>query len=161
MSVKDAIVKQFDATWRELRKACEQIPDDQWATADVQLLMPGRQVLHAIGCAQGYGRDEEPNWLEVCSAFWGRDMDWEAVAADDLPGQQDMLAYLEHVRQGIDAWLADKTDADLLAPQTVFPWTGPNILSRCIYVIRHTQAHIGEINSELRRRGLPRIKWEA
>ena len=72
-----------------------------------------------------------------------------------------MLRYLEHVRTQVNDWLAGKADGDLLAPQTAFPWTGPNILSRCIYVIRHTQAHIGEINSELRRRGLPRIQWQA
>ena len=48
----------------------------------------------------------------------------------------------------------------LRAPQEVFPWTGPNVLSRMIYVIRHGQDHAGQLNAELRRRGLARFPWE-
>jgi hypothetical protein len=32
-------------------------------------------------------------------------------------------------------------------------------VSRAVYLLRHTQNHIGEANSELRRRDLPRGKW--
>lgn len=52
------------------------------------------------------------------------------------------------------------SDAELLQSQEAFPWTGPNILSRLIYVIRNSQDHTGQLNAELRRRGLPRSAWE-
>ena len=66
---------------------------------------------------------------------------------------------MEHSRSNVQAWLDAKSESELLAEQACFVWTGPNILSRCIYVIRHTQGHVQEINAELRRRGLPRIEW--
>ena len=56
MSVKDAAIRQLDATMRELRKGIEQIPAGHWATAEIDYLVPARHVLHALEATAGYLR---------------------------------------------------------------------------------------------------------
>jgi hypothetical protein len=51
------------------------------------------------------------------------------------------------------------SDEDLLAPDPAFPGTGDAILGRALYLLRHHQAHLGEINADFRSRGLPRVEW--
>ena len=50
-------------------------------------------------------------------------------------------------------------DEGLLAPEEDYAWTGSTLLGRLLYMLAHCRQHLGEINAELRRRGLPRIKW--
>jgi hypothetical protein len=51
------------------------------------------------------------------------------------------------------------TDEEILAPETAFPWTGEARLGRALYLLRHHHSHLGELNAELRHRGLPRAEW--
>ena len=49
--------------------------------------------------------------------------------------------------------------ADLMVPEAVFPWTGPVVLSRAIYILRNTQHHLSEMSLELTRRGYRSPDW--
>ncbi len=70
-----------------------------------------------------------------------------------------MLVYLEQVEAKVKQWLLKHGDAEFLEDQSICKWTGARVLDRAIYVLRHTQHHTAQINSELRHRGLPRGKW--
>ncbi len=50
---------------------------------------------------------------------------------------------------------------DVMKPEEKFPWTGSTLLGRIIYMLGHHRQHFGELNAELRRRDLPRIKWSS
>ena len=161
MAVLEAIEGQLEATWKQWRKAITDIPDQHWRHGDVDFLIPARHALHVINTVDGYARDSQPeSWNGLAEVQFGRALDWEGTPADELPGQQECLAYLEVVRQRTRVWLEGLGDEGLLAPQEAFPWTGPNILSRMIYVIRNSQDHTGQLNAERRRRNLPRSTWE-
>ena len=162
MSMREAIDRQFEATWRGLRSTTEDIPAEQWTAGDVDYLRPARHVLHAIIAADGYCRSEphRASWNTLTEQTFGRSIDWVNTPADQLPDQNAIRDYLDGVGLRIEAWLDGLSDEDLLEPQKEFLNTGPNILSRMIYVIRHTEGHIQIINAELRRRNLPRIKWQ-
>ena len=56
-------------------------------------------------------------------------------------------------------WIQGMKDPGLLSKEEFFPWTGSAVLSRALYLLGHYRQHFGELNAELRRRGLPRIKW--
>jgi hypothetical protein len=50
------------------------------------------------------------------------------------------------------------SDEDLLAGHA-FPWTGATVLERMIYTLRHSMFHLGQIQAELRRRGMKGAEW--
>ena len=157
-----AVEQQLEATWKQWRKAIVDIPAEHWKTVDIDYLIPARHALHVINTVDGYCRNAQAeSWNGLTESHFGRPLDWEGTPAGELPDQAECLAYLEAVRQHTQSWLSDLGDRGLLAPQQAFPWTGPNVLSRMIYVIRNSQDHTGQLNAELRRRGLPRSTWEA
>jgi len=158
----EAVTRQLVATWKQWRKAIEKIPTDHWRSGEIDYLIPARHALHVINTVDGYCRDEPAeSWNSLAEAHFGRSVDWEGTSADELPNQAEIREYLEKVRERTAQWLSSMSEEQLLAPQDAFPWTGPNLLSRMIYVIRHSQDHTGQLNAELRRRGLPRSSWEA
>lgn len=162
MAVLEAVQQQLEATWKQWHKLIAELPAEQWQAGVIDYLVPARHALHVINTVDGYCRDEPADsWNGLTEAHFGRPLDWEGTPADELPLQAECADFLEAVRTRVSTWLAALGDDGLLAPQSVFPWTGPNILSRLIYVIRNSQDHTGQINAELRRRGLPRSAWEA
>ena len=40
------------------------------------------------------------------------------------------------------------------------PWTGQTRMDKMLYVLRHSQHHLEEINAELSRRGIKAAIWE-
>ena len=86
-------------------------------------------------------------------------MDWEGAKPEQLPTQEQTLLYLNEVQPKVEDWLKETSDSELLSPDTEYPWTGGSVLSRALYLLRHNQSHLGELNAELRRRELPRAKW--
>jgi hypothetical protein len=51
-------------------------------------------------------------------------------------------------------------DTTVLSQEGSFPWTGSVVLGRVLYLLGHYRQNFGELNAELRRRGLPRIEWK-
>ena len=66
-----------------------------------------------------------------------------------------IATYLAEVRDQVDDWLSH----DLLALDAAYPWTGGTRLDRAIYLVRHTHHHVGELWSEIKRRGHPLPDW--
>jgi hypothetical protein len=120
----------------------------------------GRGRGRGFGSAGGHAplKRGRADW-QATHRYFGRDVFWEGAPVERLPDQREMLGFIDHVETHALDWLRSKGDEDLLAGQDECRWTGPNLLSRCIYAVRHAQHHIGELNAELRRRGLRRIAW--
>ena len=78
---------------------------------------------------------------------------------EKLPFKEMELEYHREVRRKVELWLCKMDENYLLAREEKFPWTGSTRLGRALYLLGHYRQHFGEINAELRRRGLPRIKW--
>lgn len=70
-----------------------------------------------------------------------------------------MNTYLEDVREKLETWIKGLDDEVFHSTETEFPWTGSTLHGRLLYSIEHFRHHLGELNGELRRRGLPRVKW--
>jgi uncharacterized damage-inducible protein DinB len=146
---------QFRRALAMLRGSIEAFPDDEWRKGDVGFLIPCRQAYHAVEAIEYY-LSEYPGEFKWGHRFGG---DWENTRPEDLPTQEQMLAYLDEMRSTVDGWLQRLGDEGLLAPQKGFPWTGKCALGRALYVLRHIQHHLAQMNAELRRRGIDRPKW--
>jgi uncharacterized damage-inducible protein DinB len=70
------------------------------------------------------------------------------------------LSRLTDVRAIVERRLAKLDDAALLEPEELHPWTGQTRMDRLLYVLRHSQHHLGEMNAELTRRGIKAAIWE-
>jgi hypothetical protein len=153
--IAESLLEAFSLTWEMYRDAIEGIPEGHWRTGDVDYLIPSRLVLHAIEAVDGYF--SPPGGFTPGHRFGtGR---WEAAPPERLPSKDQARAYLREVWGKTEAWLGALDDSDLLSPETEYPWTGGTLLGRALYALAHSRQHLGEVNAELRRRGLPRVKW--
>jgi hypothetical protein len=152
------LIEQFSLIFDMYEEAIEKIPETQWRSGEIDYLIPARLILHASEAADYYTTDSSEGYL------WYKrfEADPEKVGdikPGDLPTQKVMLEYHREVREKIEGWLRGMSDGDLLKAEEKFPWTGSTVLGRMLYILAHYRQHFGEVNAELRRRDLPRIKW--
>jgi len=143
-----------------LRQAIETLPSENWQAGEIDHLIPARQALHIIGAVDLYLRPKYVPGIADGADHFGRKLDWEGSPAEELPSQEEMLGYLGETESRLREWLESKSDADLLASDDGFPWAGPTLLSRMLYLLGHCQHHQGVLHDELRRLDLPRPPWD-
>jgi hypothetical protein len=153
ITLRDVLVRQYGRSWRMFQEAVGAFTTEEWRTGEVTYLTPARTAYHIIETAEFYSGDT-PDGFPWAHRFG---FDWEAeVEAERLPTQKDILSYLSDVHPKVDTWLAT---ADLMAPDAAFPWTGGTVLDRAHYLVRHTHHHVGEMWSEIKRRGHDLPDW--
>ena len=98
----------------------------------------------------------------ILFAFGSQGFEWEDATPEQFPTREQVLEYMNEMQTRVEAWLKGMKDSDLLSPDTSFdspPRMGGSVLGRAMYLLRHSQHHLGELNGELRRRELPRAEW--
>jgi uncharacterized damage-inducible protein DinB len=153
----DILRDQWERLWLMWEEMINSIPDDEWRKGDVDYLIPARHLVHVLGCVDLFTGDTPFEQHDPAGVFgvveWGTD-------PAELPGRPVALAKLAEVGTAVEERLAGLDDAALLQPETLYPWTGQNRMERMLYVLRHTQHHLGEVNAELSRRGIRAAIWE-
>lgn len=137
--------------------AIELIPETAWATGEIAYLLPVRLILHSVEAADYYTPDNPVGYLG--EKVFGFDPDVLKIKPEDLPSKEKMSEYHQVVRTKFEDWVKLLSMDDLMKKEELFPWTSSTVLGRIIYVLEHYRQHMGELNAELRRRDLPRIKW--
>jgi uncharacterized damage-inducible protein DinB len=157
-AIVESLTDHFNRTFGMLRGAIEAFPDEEWRVGDEDDLIPARQALHIVESSAFYSGEWTGKKFPTGERLR---CNWESSPPDELPGQQDVLTYLDEAKAKVEAWLAKRGDSGLLGkPQdTRFPWTGACELGRALYLIRHAHHHLGKIHAELRRRGIDRPEW--
>ena len=148
--------EQFQRQWKTLNELVAGLPDDQWRTGEHVHLVPARLIYHILSGVEVYARSSSYEEYRSHQVFT---LDWDSASAEDLPSRQNTIECLKDMEAIVSGWLDSLGDEGLLANNEGFEWTGTTKIGRAVYLLRHTQNHIGELNSELRRRGLPRGKW--
>jgi hypothetical protein len=156
MSLNNSILEIFNLTWDMFKEATEQIPEEHWKKGEISYLIPSRLVYHVLDSTDFY-LSEDPEGYERGYRF---KLNWREAPAEELPTNEQTRKYLEEVREKFEKWINELTISDLSSGNENYPWTGATRLSRILYVLAHCRQHFGEINAELRRRGLPRVKWK-
>lgn len=154
-SIGESIIENLSLTWEMYADAIKNIPDEHWRTGEIDYLIPARLMLHAIEAIDFYS-STSPSEFTHGYRF---NIDRKTAPPEQLPGKDQLQTYLDEVKEKTESWLSGLEDEDFLSPETVFPWTGNTLLGRVLYSLAHCRQHFGELNAELRRRGLPRIKW--
>ena len=155
MTIRESLIDAFNRNWNMYQELVKSIPDERWKTGDIEYLIPAHIVYHVLECVDYYSNPTPKGFV------WGHrfNIDEEKITPEQLPNKEQTKTYLEEMIEKVDSWLQRSTDSDFLSLEKAFPWTGKTMLGRAIYLLVHCRQHIGEINAELRRRGLPRMKW--
>ena len=154
MSVVDEFSNHFERQFKTLDGLYERANDGAWTYPDGRVKGAWRWMAHVLETIEFY-------LGEVNEGFpWGHrfGVDWEDEQAVP-PGKEAMQAYQADVAQLTRAVLDGKTDRALVQPETVHPWTGKAYLGKLLYLMRHTQQHIGDINRVLRLNDCDALEW--
>lgn len=150
-----SVSDHFSRMTSQLRQAISAFPEKEWRKADTRYQRPAGLALHIIETidfyTSGLSGDDFP---------WGERLggtDWEAEDNNTLPGQEDLLIYLEDMEARLRGWLEE---TELSTREILHPWAGKTLLGLALYVLRHSQHHLGELGLELHRRGLEGIDWQ-
>jgi len=147
-----AMKRQFGCVHKMLREAIGKFSPEEWRQAGHDFFVPARLAFHVIQ-ATDYHLDADGKAYR-----WDRfGFDWEQAGASALPGQQEVLAYLDEVEAKVNRRLDELGDAGLVASD--YAGFFPTGLDHVVYTIRHVQHHTGQINAELKRRGLSSARW--
>jgi hypothetical protein len=154
-NISESIIENLSLTWEMYTEAIKTIPNTHWRTGDIDYLIPARLMLHAIETLDFYS-SKSPNGYTHGYRF---NIDRKTALPKQLPGKDELQIYLNEVKEKTESWLTGLEDDSFFSRETEFPWTGSTVLGRILYSLEHCRQHFGELNAELRRRGLPRIKW--
>jgi hypothetical protein len=156
MSISKSVLEIFHLTWDMYEEAIEKIPEEDWKRGEDRYLIPSRLIYHVLDSSDYYS-SPKPEEYDRGYRF---NINWKEAAPEQLPEKDEIKAYFKEVRSKVENWLEGMKDSDFLSLNHKFPWTGSTKLSRVLYLLSHCRQHFGELNAELRRRGLPRIKWK-
>ena len=161
MEKKRALVSILEDQWTRVWDMWEEmirtIPDDEWRKGDVDYLVPARHLIHVLSCEDAFTEDIPLDQYDDFKLFEVRE--W-GTPAEELVDRDEALSKLADVRVIVGERLAHLDDAALLEPEKVHPWSGQTRMGKMLYVLRHSQHHLGEVNAELSRRGIKAAIWE-
>ena len=159
--VTRSLLEQFRLIFDMYEEAIDKIPETQWRSSEIDYLIPARLILHAIEVGDFYTSPSPESYAP--SEKLGTDASKEGFVWDlkpeNLPSREVVLEYHREVRINVEGWLIGMSEENLLGRENKFPWTGSTRFGRALYLFGYYRQHFGEVNGELRRRGLPRIKW--
>jgi uncharacterized damage-inducible protein DinB len=155
-TIVKAIEEQFRRTFAMWKEEVKNIPADEWRKGKIDYLIPSRHLCHMAVTADYYVGDALADEYDWNSLFGG---DWEAMCPEDLPNKKKALEKLGEIEKIVNGRLAKPADKDLYVNEKQSPWTGKTLASKLMYLLRHTQHHLGELHAELRHRGIERAKW--
>jgi hypothetical protein len=162
LTMVDELIDQFGRTWQELRDALVKTPASEWRRADAvsgaetDYLVPARLAYHILRTTDMYathmGYEEyKPHRKYTLD-------NWEGPV-EALPEREEVFTFVNECEVQVKEWLLDLSEEGLMEEEEKYPWTGAHKLGRALYLLRHNQWHIAEINTLLRLRGLEPGDW--
>lgn len=150
-SVNQTVLEQWQRTCEMLKEAIQGFNDATWRQRAG--IRPAAIALHSVETVEFYFSDKTPDEFPWQHRFG---VDWEGAIDEDLPDQSGILAYLSDVGATLSEWFDTH---ELSAAEHLHPYTGGTVLARCLYVLRHTQHHIGQLNAALLATGQHTANW--
>jgi hypothetical protein len=156
MSIVGEFSDHFERQFRTLDGVYERAGESAWAYPDTRVKGVWQWLLHTLETIEFY-LSEKPSEQFPWGHRFG--VDWEDDRAERIPSKKEMRAYQGEMEQLVRQVLGSKSDEDLAAPETAARWTGKLYLGKLLYVLRHTQQHIGDMNRVLRLNDSEALEW--
>jgi uncharacterized damage-inducible protein DinB len=153
---KSAISRQFHAALDMLANAIDACPDSIWTGE-------GRGAFwylafHVLFFADLYLSPVGEENFQPPAPFGTGELEDEVIMPDRVYSQGELLAYLEHCRQRLDAVLASMTEPWVVDP-CPFPYRNMGNGELLLYNMRHVQHHAAQLNLLLRQKTNSAPRW--
>ena len=153
--ITTALKKSFRNTIGLIRDTIEKAEDDKWRQGEHFFHVPAKVAYHNIECLDFYFR---PDGMEKFT--WGHRFGkpyWK-LSNNDQPTQQELLDYLDEIKERIFAHFDALTDEMLTNPFPNNPeWTR---IEQYLYALRHTDHHQGTLSALADLLGIPSADWD-
>ena len=153
--MKEEMKNQFNHTWKMFYKMVNDFDDTSWVNTGCAYIIPARIAYHIIGGVNYYIENETNEKL-----LSGKDNDWnwEHATIQNLPTKEDILEFIHIYKIKTDNWISS---IDVEAENTKFDWTGQKKISVIMFLLRHMEYHVGELNLLLHisRKGIANDNW--
>ena len=144
------IESAFLSSVQMFRDGIEKIPDDAWMTGPDDYLVPARLAHHIL-----FGLEllmSRRSFHEHIKTSRYRLDDWKGPL-EHLPGRQQALEGLDWITARLEAWFTDWVQEDAARIEN------PARMEMALYVLRHTEHHLGEFAAAARLLHLERPAW--
>jgi hypothetical protein len=138
--MRETLVSQYNHAWKMFYRMVTDFDKDSWVSTGCSYIVPARIAYHIIGGVDYYTENKaKVNLPSGKENSWN----WEGAPVGDLPTQEDILELIHIYKSRTDAWIAG---GDFGAENKKFAWTGTNEMSVVVFLLRHMEYHIGELN---------------
>ena len=156
MSIIDELRDHFERQFSTLKGVFSKTNDEAWSNDDQRLKGVRQWLYHVLETIEFYFGGKTASDFEWSSRFGG---DWEDAESISRITRSQMEQYIVEVERTVKKAIEGFDDDILLAPESTHTWTGKSVLGKMIYLIRHNQQHIGDINRVLRVCGCEPLDW--
>lgn len=138
--MKETLLSQYNHAWKMFYLMVRDFDKDSWLTTGCSYIVPARIAYHILGGVNYYIENAESvTLLSGKENSWN----WEKAPVEDLPTQEDIIELMRVFKPRTDGWIKG---CDFEAENKKFPWTGANAMSVALFLLRHMEYHIGELN---------------
>ena len=148
----DICIENYLALMKMLERTINLCPDDLWIDSSLQPQF-WQEVFHILYYLDFYFGT---NWKKQPERFDVKENLGETPTI--ALSKEELLNYLEEMREKCTDVLSNLTNEQIQGKNSYF-WTGPTLSHKLVYNIRHSQHHIGKINSILKAKGIEAAKW--
>jgi uncharacterized damage-inducible protein DinB len=141
--MRKELEKHFQHFWRTFRRIVEDFQETSWIDKGYSLTTPARLAFHIIQSSKYYMSDKQPIVYKS-----GKSVDTKSkdLQREELPSKEDILYIVDSMVETTGRWL---NAIDLDGENIDYPWTGDSMGSVVLFLIRHSQHHLGEMNALL------------
>ena len=138
--MKSELLIQFEHTWKMFYKMVDDFDDKSWLKIGSGYITPARISCHILSGVKYYIEDHTNVVFNSGNIFDGN---WEKCEERELPNRIDIEKCIHEFKKKIEKWINDMKLED---ENKAFAWTGKMKMSVVLFLLRHMEYHIGEIN---------------
>lgn len=153
--MKEELINQYNHTWKMFFNMVMDFDTESWTKTGCVYIVPARISYHIIGGVNYYIENDTD--VELTSGK-KNDWNWENAKCEDLPTKEDIIDLIHLYKEKTDTWIQKMKLEDR---NTKFEWTGRNKISVALFLLRHMEYHIGELNLLLHtsKNGIANDNW--
>ena len=156
-TITEGLLRQFKSSWKMLRTAIENVPDEKWHDGSEGWFF-SMTAYHFVETMEFYiGNDPDAmKWGKRAGYNWDHVKD---IEKDILPliTKELVNSYLDDMEKTYAKAFSSMT-LDELAGKDGFHWF-TSVYEKLVYLLRHNMHHQGELSRTLSDWGCKRAKW--